>query len=172
MIFHLVPLAFLFTTVLSSGDTIVAAIGQIANATVALNKTVATFPNGVLGVVDTIPLLTDSATLLADIDAGTRVAQVSTNLTIPEAFEVAVATSSLVATVQETLTTVMDAKAKFDKLIVISPTILLNLKLEKDATDKFSAAVVNKIPEALQDTALSLIAPIDTAFDQAITVYD
>jgi hypothetical protein len=50
--------------------------------------------------------------------------------------------------------------------------ILLNLKDEKSATDKFGAAVVAKIPPALQATAQSLLAPIDDAFNSAIAAYE
>jgi hypothetical protein len=50
--------------------------------------------------------------------------------------------------------------------------ILLNLKLEKDATDKFAAAVVSKVPAALQSLAQGLITPIDNAFNSAIAVYE
>ncbi|RDW73027.1 hypothetical protein BP6252_06934 [Coleophoma cylindrospora] len=171
MLINLVPLTLLITAVLASGDSIAAAMGKIANSTLALNKTVGTFPSGVLGAVDALPLLADSATLLADINSGTKIAQASANLTIPESFQIASATSSLATTVQQTLATVENAKKKFDALIFVSPVILLNLKLEKDATDKFSAAVVSKVPDALQGTAKSLIAPIDTAFDNAISFY-
>ncbi|RDW87752.1 hypothetical protein BP5796_03446 [Coleophoma crateriformis] len=172
MLINLVPLTLLITAVLASGDAIAAAMGKIANSTMALNKTVGTFPSGVLAAVsDALPLLSDSATLLADINSGTQIAKASANLTIPEAFQIASATSSLATTVQQTLATVENAKKKFDSLVFISPVILLNLKMEKDATDKFSAAVVSKVPDALQGTAKSLIAPIDTAFDSAISFY-
>jgi hypothetical protein len=56
--------------------------------------------------------------------------------------------------------------------LIVSPVILLNLKLEKDATDKFAAAVISKVPTALQATAQGLITPIDNAFASAIAVYE
>jgi hypothetical protein len=56
--------------------------------------------------------------------------------------------------------------------LIVSPVILLNLKLEKAATDKFAAAVISKVPTALQATAQGLITPIDNAFDSAIAVYE
>ncbi len=66
----------------------------------------------------------------------------------------------------------MAAKPKFDKLVVVSPVILLNLKEELQATDRFGAAVTSKVPAALQATAQGLLAPIDAAFNKAIGVYE
>ena len=65
----------------------------------------------------------------------------------------------------------MAAKAKFTADLLISPIILLNLKEEKAATDKFSAAVISKVPTAYQGLAANIVAPIDTAFNAAIADY-
>ena len=54
---------------------------------------------------------------------------------------------------------------------MVSPVILLNLKEEKEATDRFGAAVVEKVPVDLQATAQALLAPIDDAFEAAIAAY-
>jgi hypothetical protein len=97
------------------------------------------------------------------------------------------------------LTDVIAAKPKFDGLVIVSPTTLLNLKLEKKGSDAFGSAVVEKIPEALQGyvflsffavvveievlvhvgtradfyrIAQGLLAPIDASFDEAIAVYE
>lgn len=65
----------------------------------------------------------------------------------------------------------MAVKAKFDKLVVISPVVLVNLKLEKQATDRFGAAVVAKVPPQFQATALQLLSPIVAAFNTTIAYY-
>jgi hypothetical protein len=65
----------------------------------------------------------------------------------------------------------VDAKENFEDLL-LGPVIWLNLVTEKDATDKFSAAVIEKVPSAQQPLAESLVAPVDTAFDAAIKAYE
>lgn len=81
------------------------------------------------------------------------------------------ATQGLVSDVQSTLATIVAAKPKFAKLL-LTPVILLNLVTEKDATDKFSAAVIAKVPTAQQALAKSIVAPVDTAFESAISAYE
>ena len=71
-----------------------------------------------------------------------------------------------------TLANVIRTKPKYDTLLIVSPVVLLNLKLEKEATDRFGDAVVGKVPEALQGIAEGLLAPIDDSFEEAIAVYE
>lgn len=169
----LLPLAFLISKALADGAAIVAAMATISSATVALNNTVASFPSNVLAdLLDVAPLLSDSISLLNDINAATHVAQTSANLTTLEATSVAQSTLSLASTVESVLNTIIAAKPKFDKLLVVSPVILLNLREEKAATDEFGSAVTAKVPSALQATASGLLAPIDAAFNEAIGVYE
>jgi hypothetical protein len=145
----------------------------VSDATVALNNTVTSFPsNPLLDLLDIGPLLTDSVTLLNDINSATSIAQQSANLSLAETVSIAQSTIALASVVESTLTNIVNAKPKFDKLLVVSPVILLNLKEEKSATDKFGAAVVAKVPTALQATAQNLLAPIDDAFNSAISTYE
>lgn len=72
---------------------------------------------------------------------------------------------------QTVLVTLVNAKPKFDKLVIVSPVVLINLKLQKAATDKFSAAVISKVPVDLKETAEGLVAPIDIAFEAALEEY-
>ena len=167
----LISLALFTTTVLADGAAIVAAMYKISNATVALNTTVANFPAGIGGLLDVITLLVDSNNLLTDIKSGIAVAQASANLTTDETIAVATETESLVATVQSTLNTVIAAKPKFNADLLISPVLLYNLKQEKNATDEFSAAVISKVPPQFQFFAELIVAPIDTAFNYAISNY-
>jgi hypothetical protein len=169
----LLPLSFLIARAVADGASIIAAMTTISDATVALNNTVTSFPsNPLLDLLDIGPLLSDSITLLNDIDSATSIAKQSGNLSLSDATSVAQATLALVSGVESSLTNIVNAKSKFDKLLVVSPVILLNLKDEKSATDKFGAAVVAKIPPALQATAQSLLAPIDDAFNSAIAAYE
>ena len=64
----------------------------------------------------------------------------------------------------------MAAEPKFATLLV-APVIELNLLEEKAATDKFSAAVISKVPAAFQGAAATIVAPVDTAFTNAIAAY-
>ena len=171
MRFSVLPVVLLATTVLADGAAIIAAMTTISDATIKLNTTVADFAGGLIGLAETVPLLIESTTLLKDINDGTKVASSSANLTLAETIAVAGATSDLVKVVQSSLQTIIDTKPKFDHLLVISPVILINLEQQKSATDKFSAAVISKVPEALQIVAQGLIAPVDTAFDNAIAQY-
>jgi len=168
---HILPLTLLATTVLADGASILAAISKISTSTTKLNSTVADFSSGLAGLADVIPLLIDSTALLEDIKSGTNVASSSANLTFGETIQIASATSALVTNVQSTLKTIVNAKPKFDALVLVSPVVLINLKQQKSATDQFSTAVISKVPAAFADFARSLVAPIDTAFNAAIGKY-
>ncbi|KAL9624579.1 MAG: hypothetical protein Q9160_001243 [Pyrenula sp. 1 TL-2023] len=167
----LLPFSFLLATPISlvsaDGASIGAAINQISEATTDLQTTVANF-NGNPLVIPKI--LLQSSILLADINKATAVAQSSANLTDVEALTLAAQVQALATTVTSTLDTIVAKKPVFAREL-LAPGILLNLKLEKAATDRFSQATVSKVPVALQPIAASLIAPIDTAFDNAINEY-
>ena len=98
-------------------------------------------------------------------------ADASAELTIDETIQVSGATSKLVEGVQTSLKTIVNTKSEFDKLLVISPIVLLNLEQEKAATDKFTKAVIAKLPEQFRSIAQGLTAPVDVAFDNAIATY-
>ncbi|KAL0935809.1 antigenic cell wall [Colletotrichum truncatum] len=160
-------LGLFVTSVIADGAAIVAAMDEIAAQNTLLGDTVAAWDGGLFG---TLPIIVDSTKLLIKINEATKVAEESEPLNLIEAITVAQSTQKLAGGVDTTLGNVVDAKPKFDKLL-LSPIILLNLKLEKDATDKFSAAVIEKVPESLQAVAKNLVAQIDTAFDNAIDAY-
>lgn len=81
MRFNILPLALFASTVIADGASIVAAIDQIQNATVALQSAVTAWKGDLLGV---FPIVGASTTLLEDINSGTKTAQASANLTILE----------------------------------------------------------------------------------------
>ncbi|KAH6895965.1 hydrophobic surface binding protein A-domain-containing protein [Thelonectria olida] len=164
---RVLTLAGLASTAVASGATIIAAMDSISNSTKALNKTIASWDGRVLGVCG---ITVKSTQLLLDIKNGTEVAHASANLTFNEAVQVASATTSLATVVNSTLTTIIKAKSKFDKLL-LTPVIHVTLELQKNATDEFSAAVIEKVPKSLQGTAKGLVKPIAEAFDKAIKKY-
>jgi hypothetical protein len=151
----------------ADGASIVASIETIASDTTSLNDTVSSWKGGLLG---TLPIIVQSTTLLSNIKKGADVAAASANLTTIEAITVAQATQLLAADVNSTLETIIAAEAKFDKLL-LGPVILLNLKLERDATEDFSDAVLGKVPAALLPLATRLVGGILTGFDKAIETY-
>ncbi|GKT50544.1 cell wall mannoprotein 1 [Colletotrichum spaethianum] len=155
------------TSVLADGAAIVAAMDEIAAQNTELGDTIASWNGGLFG---TLPIIVDSTKLLIKINNATGVAEDSAQLNALEAITVAQSTQTLAGGVETTLGNVVDAKLKFDRLL-LSPIILLNLKQEKSATDKFSAAVVEKVPEALKGAAETLVGRIDTAFNNAIATY-
>ncbi|KAF7907022.1 uncharacterized protein EAF01_004609 [Botrytis porri] len=167
MRFTILPMFFLASKVLCDGQAIVDAISEIANTTTSLNQTVSIWSGSLL---TSLPIITFSAKLLIDINTGTWIASSSANLTLIETITIATATQNLVTVVEETLDTIVSAKPKFNKLL-FSPLILLDLVEEKSATDTFSAKIIEKIPEAFQETARAIVAPVDTAFDAAIADY-
>lgn len=164
----LLSVALLARSVLADGAAIVSALQTITADTIQLNETVSSWNGGLLG---TLPIIVQSTALLEAINNGTKVAEASANLTLLEAFAVAEATLTLAADVNQTLATIEAARPKFDDLL-LGPVILLNLELEKSATDKFGAAVSEKVPSDLQSTAAGLVAEIDAGFDVAIAAYE
>lgn len=164
----LLALLALVAIVIADGASIVAAEQTIATDTLALNDTVASWDGNPLTV---LKILVESTKLLVDINAATGVAKASANLSDTEAFSVAVETQALAVDVQSTLATIVSKKHLF-QIEFLQPLTLLNLKLEKAATDAFSKAVVAKVPAALAGAAASLTAPIDQAFDAAIAAFE
>ncbi len=162
------PITALVSFVVADGAAIVAAMTKVADQSVALNDTVASW-NG--NIFTLLPILVDSTKLLEDIYSATSTAKASANLTIIEGFTVAQETSALSSIVQSTLATIVSKKDVFADLF-LQLAILLELKAEKSATDNFSAAVIEKLPVELQGVAPALIAPIDTAFSNAISAYE
>ncbi|KAL7924332.1 hydrophobic surface binding protein A domain-containing protein [Trichoderma austrokoningii] len=171
MKFQLVSLLGLIASTLAQTDAnpILTALSTITSDTTSLNTTVATFNGDPLTL---IKITVQSAQLLSDINKGTDTANQAANLTLDQTLAIATATLALATDVNQTITTIIDAKPAFDKLLVVDPVILLNLKLEQDATRKFSAAVVAKVPAALQAVAQGLTQGIDDSFAEGIAVYE
>ncbi|KAF7558745.1 hypothetical protein G7046_g5413 [Stylonectria norvegica] len=164
----LLALSTLVTTALGSGASIVSAMADITNTTTDLQSSVSSWSGNPIG---TVPIVVKSAELLLCIKSGSQVASASAPLTTDEAVQVAQATQKLAAAVNATLETIIAAKTKFDKLL-LGPVILLNLELERDASKDFSNAVVEKVPEALQGVAKTLVQGIDDSFKKAIKWYN
>ncbi|KAM5519933.1 hypothetical protein FOXYSP1_18357 [Fusarium oxysporum f. sp. phaseoli] len=163
----LLPLIALAGSAFASGDSISTAIDNISNATLALNKTVATWPQTLLGA---LPITTKSTLLLTEIHKGFVIARESEPLSLEETLQVAKATSELSADVELTINTIIAAKPNFDRLQV-SPVILLNLNLQRALSQDFSEAVISKVPKDLQGNAKVLVQGIDDSFARAISKY-
>lgn len=143
------------------------ALTSITTSTTTL-RTALTSWNGHL--LTTIPVLKTSAALLTTLKSATKTARASDPLSFDESIQVAQLTQNLAGVVNGTLETLIGLKTKFDR-ILLSPAILLNLELEKQATKEFSDVVVGKVPEALRETAAGLVKVIADSFDKAIDKY-
>lgn len=168
MLLKLFSLALLATPILADGTAVVDAMNGIVSKTVQLNDTVASWKGDLLG---SLPIVALSTELLAAINNGTNAAKQSAQFNDIEVITIAGVTTTLVADVQSVLSTIEAAKPKFEKLL-LDPAILLDLVADKDATDKFQAAVIAKVPSDLQSLAQQLVAPVDPAFEAAIKDYE
>ncbi|KAK3389187.1 hydrophobic surface binding protein A-domain-containing protein [Podospora didyma] len=157
------PLA-LAATVLGDYTAIVASISDINKSTLKLQTNVNNWKGNLLG---TLPIISESTALLEAIKKGTKTSKASEALNFTGALYVAEGTISLANSVNATMTALIAAKPKFNKLL-LGPIILVNLGLQKSATDDFSAAILTKVPADLKAVAESLIAPIDKALEKAI----
>ncbi|POR35510.1 Uncharacterized protein TPAR_04291 [Tolypocladium paradoxum] len=155
-------------TVLADGKAIMAAMNTIKADTAHLGATVASWRGDLLGV---LAIAGESFGLLDDLKKGSRTADRSAPLTQDEALAIATVTADLATEVNKTLSAIIVAKPRFDRLLIVSPIILINLEAQQKATADFSAKVVAKVPKDLQAIAQSLIQPINDAFKKAIARY-
>lgn len=156
------------SSVLADGAAIVDAISGIQNATAELTSTVASWDGGILGA---LPLVSESTSLLTAINDATDTTKQSANLTDIEAVTVGITILSLVTDVNSSLTTIIDAKPKFDK-VFSSGIVLLNLALERSASADFSDASLEKLPATFASVGETLSGEITDSFDQAIGVHN
>lgn len=161
-------LALAITPIIADGAAIVESLGTLSTSSSELNNTVAEWSGKLL---DALPIVIKSAGLLKDTKDATEVAEESEVLTITEAAELAGAMQGLSGDIDDTLTTLVEAKPKFDKLLM-GPVILINLKLQKKETDELSAAVIEKVPEALQEIAKGMVEEVSGLFEKAIDEYE
>lgn len=162
-------IALIATPIVADGvDAIVDALATLSASTADLNNTVAAWNGNLLG---TLPIVIKSGELLSNTNKATKAAENSANLTLIEAVTIATSIQDLIEATDTTLTTLVEAKPKFDHLL-LSAAILLNLVLEKHATSNFGAAIVSKVPPEVADLAEQIAAQADELFDKAIDVYD
>lgn len=160
-------LGFLLPFCLADGAAIQAAMQAIVADTISLNTTVASYNGEILKL---LKILGASTHLLKAIKEGTDVAEDSEPLNALEAITIAGETQSLAGAVQSSLETIVAKKPIFKKKL-LQPAILLTLKTQSKASDEFSAAVLEKVPEELRGLAETLVQPIKDAFAAAIAEY-
>ncbi|KAH0491114.1 hypothetical protein TgHK011_002557 [Trichoderma gracile] len=166
----LLPTLLLTTAQSTTGENpILDAITSIITHTTTLNTTISTWTSSPLTL---LTITAQSGTLLTSIYAGTHAASRAANLTLDQTLAVASATITLAADVNQTITSIIAAKGKFDELIVADPVVLLNLKLERDAAREFGEKVVEKVPGDLQGVAEGLVKEIDDSFAEGLAAYE
>ena len=163
----LFSLAAAIAPVAADGAAIIESLGTLSSSSAELNNTVADWSGELF---DALPIVTQSIGLLTDTKEAAGVANESEPLTVEEAATLAGAMQGLITDIENTLTTLEEAKPKFDELMM-GPVILLNLKMQKKETDTFSAAVLEKIPEGLRDVAQGMVDEVAGLFDKAIEAY-
>jgi hypothetical protein len=151
-------------TALADGASIVAALTTVDSTTSKLGTAVSTWKGTILG---TLPIITESTALLVEVKKGTKTAEQSAALDVPATLDVATATNKLVTSVNTTMSALIAAKSKFDKLL-LTPLIFVNLELQKKATGEMSEAIIAKVPAELQELARGLVAPIEKSFELAL----
>ena len=162
----LTPLA-LITTAVADSKSIVAALTSADTATAKLGTVVTSWKGDILGA---LPIVTDSTALLITVKKGTKTATDSAALDFYGTLDVATATQHLTATVNSTLSALIGAKHKFDKLLM-SPVIFVTLELQKKATADMSDAIIAKVPAQLQELAKDIVAPIGASFEVALDAF-
>lgn len=149
---------------LADSAAIVDAVKKANEDTAKLGQVVSKWKGDILG---TLPIVAESTALLVTVKKGKKVASESDEMDFYGTLDVAYAVTDLTAVVNTTLTALIDAKPKFDKLLM-SPLIFGTLELQKKATDEMSEAIVSKVPVQLQDLARDIAAPIDASFELAL----
>ena len=162
----LAPLA-LVGAALADSKSIVGALTTVDGTTTKLGNAVAKWKGDLLG---TLPIVAESTALLVQVGKGTKTAKDSAALDFAGTIDVATATNKLVVSVNTTMTALIGARKKFDKLL-LTPVILIDLGLQRRATSEMSAAIIAKVPADLQALAKNLVAPIDASFALAIAAF-
>jgi hypothetical protein len=172
MQFKLFTVLTLATSVLAGAAEIKAAIESIDQKTVELGDTVEEFSSGIIGgLIDLLPLTSKSNELLKEIEAATETAEASEPLTFEETLSIASSAGKLANDVEDTLNTVIAAKPKFDKYLIVSPILRGMLKKQRAATEEFSDAFTEKVPVELKPITEALTQQIDANFAKAIAAY-
>jgi hypothetical protein len=154
----------LTSTALADGASIVFALTTVDATTTKLGTAVSTWKGDILG---TLPIITESTTLLVQVKKGTKTAQQSKALDVAATLDVATATNKLVSSVNTTMGALIEATSKFNNLL-LSPLIYVNLGLQKKATGEMSEAIIEKVPAELRELARGLVAPIERSFEMAL----
>ncbi len=143
------------------------ALTTVDGTTTKLGNAVAKWKGDLLG---TLPIVAESTALLVQVGKGTKTAKDSAALDFAGTLDVATATNKLVVSVNTTMTALIGARKKFDKLL-LTPVIYIDLGLQRRATSEMSAAIIAKVPADFQALAKNLVAPIDASFALAIAAF-
>ncbi|KAH6646539.1 antigenic cell wall galactomannoprotein-like protein [Truncatella angustata] len=165
--YNLLSVASLVGDVLADGAAIATALNTINSDTASLNSTVASWSGDLLGA---LPITVKSTSLLVNINNATKTADASAALTDLETLNVAIITAGLITDTNSTLRQIVAAKPKFDKLL-LGPVIYLTLATQKDASQKLSAAIADKVPKTFKEAAEALGAQLDASFSEALDNY-
>lgn len=164
----ILPIFLLLTSVIANGGPAISAILDDLNAELVALKDKAASWSG--DIESFSPMLLQSASILTALNKGTETAQSSSGFTILEGVEIYSKSLLLVSNLQATLSTIIDGKAKAERL-GLKPTILQILLTQKEAADEFVDAAIKKGPAAMLSLGKNIVDPLDKAFNNAISEY-
>lgn len=159
--------SLLVVSVAADINSIIASLKKVDADLAQLNSSVVAFDGNLLL---TIPILAASTQLSQDLDAGTKTAQQSANLSTNDAVSLLPVVQQLTVDAKITVDNLIAKKPQFAKLF-LTGIIKSILQSEKSSADKYSAAIISKVPQALQAYAQTQVAPLDDDFNQAIAAY-
>jgi hypothetical protein len=149
-------------------NTIAPVLKTITQDVIALNNTLASYSGDEEGLA---AILDKSNTLLDDIKSGTETAKASPPLSFEDTLDLADLTATLAAYSTDNIDTLIAIKPKLavnPATIPITRSVLVGLK---DATQDFSAAIIQKLPLELEPVAQKLVDRIDADFERGIDAY-
>ncbi|QIW99031.1 hypothetical protein AMS68_004549 [Peltaster fructicola] len=164
----LAALSVLAATVAADGASIQAALAAVDKQALTLDSSVKQFDGS--SAVAAFPVLINTLQLQSTIQSGTATAKNSSALSNDEAIALVAPVQQLAKDTNTTLTDIINKYQDFNKNN-LAAIVKSNLQSSKQDSDDFSAAIIAKVPQALQSTAQSIAAPIDQAFANAIAVY-
>jgi hypothetical protein len=158
----------LFTQGAPENDaTIVESLHAIEQATVALDKSLASWDGA---VTSSFPILSASGRLLADLKARTEIARTSSEQTSAEGQECAKAVRKLLGSLEAVIDSTVAAREKAHP-IIIRPVVLQLVKALRGAAADLSLVIVQQSPADMRAVMEALGRAVDEVFEVGVRAY-
>lgn len=151
---------------------ILEAMEHVSTHTTELGSIIGTWdgrmiPNPLKAVV----VQTKAIELMSALNSGLKTAERSEILDIHETLSIKDATENMIAAINATMETTIEAKPRLERHWGSVQIVRLNLHLQRGASRAFGSAVVAKLDSFARDEGAKSVAAIDAAFQQALRVY-